>query len=138
MQTCMHAYTRFKRISPQPSDHLLCSSGPFSGNLVVSMRPYLPSQLETVDAITSRFPAAHGGPIHWGEPTELGLTYEQLAQPDWGDAVDMRSEEVPVFWACGVTPQSALQEARLDLAITHAPGYMFITDLLDSELEVQL
>ena len=111
--------------------------GPFGGNLVVSMRPYHAHQIGMVDAITSRYPGAHGGPIHWGDPAALGLTMEQLMQPSWGDRVSIQPGEVPVFWACGVTPQAALQEAKLPLAITHAPGHMFICDVLDRELEVQ-
>uniref|UniRef100_A0A7S0IYI5 DUF1445 domain-containing protein n=1 Tax=Calcidiscus leptoporus TaxID=127549 RepID=A0A7S0IYI5_9EUKA len=105
---------------------------PFGGNLVVSMRPYLPSQLSAVAAITGRYPGAHGAPIHWGDPHEIGVCIE--GDPDWGDRVSVRESEVPVFWACGVTPQEALREAQLPFAITHAPGHMFITDLVDNEI----
>ena len=100
------------------------------------MRPYLPEQLPNVDALTSAYPGAHGGPVHWGDPSALGLTTAQLSEPCWGEPVEIRPGEVPVFWACGVTPQAALQEARLPLAITHAPGHMFICDLQDAELKV--
>ena len=116
------------------------SAGAFGGHLVVSMRPYLPQQLHAVAEITARYPGAHGAPIHWGDPSALGIAPRALeaggAGPDWGDAVPMRRGELPVFWACGVTPQEALREARLPLAITHAPGHMFITDLIDEELRV--
>jgi len=107
--------------------------GRFAGNLVVSMRPYLPAQCEAVEDITSRYPGAHGGPVHWGDPGEIGVSIERA--PDFGDQVTVRDSEVPVFWACGVTPQEALRSARLPLAITHAPGHMFISDVTDSELE---
>lgn len=108
--------------------------GPFGGDLVVSMRPYRPEQLSTVAALTERYPGAHGGPIHWGDPSEIGVSID--GEPDFGDRVTVREGEVPVFWACGVTPQEALREAQLPLAITHAPGHMFVTDLTDSEIHV--
>jgi len=111
-------------------------SGPFGGELVVSMRPYRPDQLAAVAAITARYPGAHGGPVHWGDPAAIGIPEGRLAEPDWGDHVEVRPGEVPVFWACGVTPHAALLRARLPLAITHAPGHMLVTDLLDAELEV--
>ncbi|HEX3657786.1 MAG TPA: putative hydro-lyase [Pirellulales bacterium] len=102
-------------------------AGVFAGPLVVSMRPYLPSQVEQVIAVTRRYPRMHGAPVHVGDPAELGIA--DLARPDFGDAVSIRPGEVPVFWACGVTPQLALTAAELDLAITHSPGRMFVTDL---------
>lgn len=108
--------------------------GSFAGSMVVSMRPYMPAQLEAVAALTSRYPGAHGAPIHWGDASALGVDIEM--EPDFGERVSVRAGEVPVFWACGVTPQEALREARLPLAITHAPGHMFVTDLRDEELEV--
>ena len=112
--------------------------GPFGGDLVVSMRPYPPEQIERVAKLTSRYPGAHGGPIHWGAPDALGLSAAQVydGDPDWGERVSVRDGELPVFWACGVTPQAALIEARLPLAVTHAPGHMLVTDLLDRELQV--
>ena len=93
-----------------------------------------PTQIDAVNSITARYPGAHGGPIHWGDPRELGV--EATADPDWGDRVEIREGEVPVFWACGVTPQEALRGAALPLAITHAPGHMFVADLLDHELDI--
>lgn len=104
-------------------------AGRFAGPLVVSMRPYRPEQVEQVRAITGRYPRMHGAPIHVGDPAALGIG--DLAQPDFGDAVTLLSGEVPVFWACGVTPQLALAAARPELAITHAPGCMFLTDYSD-------
>ena len=110
--------------------------GPFAGRLVVSMRPYLPRHLEAVAALTGRYPGAHGAPIHWGDPAALGLSREQVCEgpPDWGERVTVRPGEEPVFWACGVTPQAALAEARLPFAITHAPGHMLVCDVTDREL----
>ena len=110
--------------------------GAFGAELVVSMRPYLPEQVAEVARLTSEYPGAHGGPVHWGDPTELGIAADALGAPDWGEAVTVRDGEVPVFWACGVTPQNALIGAKLPFAITHAPGFMFITDLVDRELRV--
>ncbi len=110
------------------------ASGPFGGFLVVSMRPYSPEAVPAVAALTEAYPAAHGGPIHWGDPAALGI--DDLAAPDFGDAVRVADGEVPVFWACGVTPQSALAEAALPLCVTHAPGHMFVCDLVDEALRV--
>jgi uncharacterized protein YcsI (UPF0317 family) len=84
--------------------------------------------------ITSRFPAVHGAPVHVGEPLTLGIG--DVQQPDFGDAVPVRAGEAPVFWACGVTPQAVVMQVKPELAITHAPGHMFITDRRDSELAV--
>lgn len=106
-------------------------AGKFAGPLVVSMRPYLPEQVQRVIEITSRYPTMHGAPIHIGDPSLLGIA--DLARPDFGEAVTVRDGEIPVFWACGVTPQLALAAARPELAITHSPGCMFVTDLKDSD-----
>eukprot|EP00802_Teleaulax_amphioxeia_P022224 Tamp_22647.p1 GENE.Tamp_22647~~Tamp_22647.p1 ORF type:complete len:317 (+),score=60.64 Tamp_22647:62-1012(+) len=113
------------------------AAGVFEGKLVVSMRPYRPDQLDTVRHITSRYPLSHGGPIHAGDPQVLGIaadTRDWSLHPDFGDGVDIKDDEIPVFWACGVTPQTAVMQAKLPLAITHAPGHMFITDLLTEEI----
>lgn len=104
-------------------------AGRFHGPMVVSMRPYARQHLRDVAAITGQFPTMHGAPVHVGEPAALGIT--QLDQPDFGDAVTVRAGEVPVFWACGVTPQLALAQARPELCITHSPGCMFVTDRSD-------
>jgi uncharacterized protein YcsI (UPF0317 family) len=108
-------------------------AGRFTGELVVSMRPYLPEQVERAIEITSRYPTMHGAPIHVGDPAALGI--QDLQRPDFGEAVTVHPGEVPVFWACGVTPQVALLKARPPLAITHSPGCMFVTDRLDSACE---
>jgi uncharacterized protein YcsI (UPF0317 family) len=106
-------------------------AGAFSGPMVVSMRPYAPAQALRAVQITSRFPTVHGAPVHLGDPEAIGIA--DLAAPDYGDAVSVRAGEVPVFWACGVTPQAAAAAARPELMITHAPGHMFVTDLRDDE-----
>jgi uncharacterized protein YcsI (UPF0317 family) len=105
-------------------------AGRFSGNLVVSMRPFAPEMIDRVIAITSEYPTMHGAPVHVGDPASLGIV--DLARPDFGDPVTIHPGEVPVFWACGVTPQVAILEARPELAITHSPGCMFITDWKDA------
>lgn len=109
-------------------------AGRFAGPLVVSMRPYRPEQIERVVAATSCFPAMHGGPIHVGDPSALGIA--DAMRPDFGDSVTIRPGEVPVFWACGVTPQLALVAARPEIAVTHSPGCMFVTDLRDERFRV--
>ena len=101
-------------------------AGPFDGPLVVSMRPFRTDVIDQVIDISARFPTMHGAPVHIGDPTEIGIA--DLAAPDFGDAVRIGTDEVPVFWACGVTPQAVAIEARPPLAIFHAPGHMFITD----------
>ncbi len=104
-------------------------AGPFHGSLVVSMRPYRPEQIDRVTAVTARYPRMHGAPVHIGDPAAIGIA--DVSRPDFGEAVTIEPGEVPVFWACGVTPQLALVNAALDLAITHSPGCMFVTDLRD-------
>ena len=107
-------------------------AGPFSGPMVVSMRPMNAADAIRAVQITSRLPAVHGAPVHIGDPAQIGIA--DLSKPDYGDAVEVRADELPVFWACGVTPQAALVQARLPLAITHAPGAMLVTDLLNRQL----
>ena len=109
-------------------------AGPFAGERVVSMRPMKAADAIRAIQITSRFPGIHGAPVHFGDPALIGI--RDLQQPDYGDAVTILPGEVPVFWACGVTPQSALAAARLPLAITHKPGYMLVTDILNTTLAV--
>jgi uncharacterized protein YcsI (UPF0317 family) len=109
-------------------------AGVFRGPMVVSMRPLTPAQTVTAVQICTRFPRAHGAPIHFGDPHALGI--DDLSRPDFGDPVEIRAGEVPVFWACGVTPQAVAMEARPPLLITHKPGHMFVTDQRDWELEL--
>lgn len=101
--------------------------GNFSGPVVVSMRPMKPEDIDRVVAITAQFPGVHGGPIHIGDPIDIGI--HDINRPDFGDAVTINPGEIPVFWACGVTPQVACENAKAPLMITHAPGHMFIGDL---------
>ncbi|TCP54966.1 uncharacterized protein YcsI (UPF0317 family) [Tamaricihabitans halophyticus] len=111
-----------------------CSpSGPFAGPIVVSMRPIANSQLELARETTERLPLAHGGPVHIGDPAELGIA--DLDAPDWGERIALQPDETPVFWACGVTPQSLLRTAKPPFAITHAPGHMFLTDIRVADIE---
>jgi len=108
------------------------SAGPFAGPLVVSMRPLKPHDAIRAIQITSRFPSVHGAPMHIGLPEAIGI--KDLAKPDYGDAVPVKSDELPVFWACGVTPQAVIAEVRPDFCVTHAPGCMLITDLRNTGL----
>jgi uncharacterized protein YcsI (UPF0317 family) len=104
-------------------------AGRFAGPLVVSMRPMTPDQAIRATEITSRFATAHGPPIHVGDGEALGIA--EIAAPQYGDPVEIREHEVPVFWACGVTPQAVAAASRPELMITHAPGHMFVTDVPD-------
>jgi uncharacterized protein YcsI (UPF0317 family) len=106
-------------------------AGRFTGPLVVSMRPIPADLVDAAAAVTARYPAAHGAPVAVGDPAALGIG--DLSKPDFGDPVISQPGDVPVFWACGVTPQAALAGARLSYAITHAPGHMFITDMPDGQ-----
>ena len=109
-------------------------AGPFAGNMVVSMRPFKAADAIRAVQICTRFPSVHGAPVHLGDPGLIGIN--DLALPDYGDAVSMNDDELPVFWACGVTPQVALEAARPPFAITHSPGCMLVTDLRNSQLAV--
>lgn len=107
-------------------------AGPFHGPMVVSMRPLRAADAIRAVQITSRFPAVHGAPVHLGDPALIGI--RDLSHPDYGDPVEVMPDELPVFWACGVTPQAAIAQARPEFCITHAPGAMLITDLLNHQL----
>src|SRR5262245_3429013 len=97
------------------------------GPVGVSMRPIPEARIEFVRELSARYPHAHGAPIHVGAPRALGIT--DLGRPDYGEPAPMRASEIPVFWACGVTPQAVAQEAGVELMITHEPAQMFVTDL---------
>src|SRR3989344_4374351 len=107
-------------------------AGPFGGAMVVTMRPMPAADVIRAVQVTSRFPNVHGAPVHIGDPALIGIA--DLAHPDYGDAVALMPGEIPVFWACGVTPQSAILNAQPAFCITHAPGCMLVTDLLNHQL----
>jgi len=109
-------------------------AGRFSGPMVVSMRPIPHDKIVRAVQVTSRFPAVHGAPVHIGDPTAIGIA--DVFNPDMGEAVEIKEGEVPVFWACGVTPQAVAMNSKPPLMITHAPGYMFITDMWDEDVAV--
>ena len=104
-------------------------AGPFGGPMVVSMRAVDKRDVDRVTEISKRFPMAHGAPVHIGDPAAIGIA--DLNAPQWGDPAPVEAGQVPMFWACGVTPQSAVMEARLPICITHKPGHMLITDVPD-------
>jgi uncharacterized protein YcsI (UPF0317 family) len=106
-------------------------AGSFQGNLVVTMRPIPGDLVPKAVQVTARYPGVHGAPVHVVDPSELGI--RDLNAPDFGDAVTVKEGEIPVFWACGVTPQVALMALRPQIAVTHAPGHMFVTDRRDEE-----
>lgn len=107
-------------------------AGIFNGPMVVSMRPIAEELVEKAISITSRFPRVHGAPIHVGDPAKIGI--KDISKPDFGDSVSIKKGEIPVFWACGVTPQAVVMRVKPELVITHAPGHMFITDIKDDDL----
>lgn len=118
---------------PMYRTSLACApAGRLAGPLVVTMRPFRAAQAIRAIQITSRYPGVHGAPVHLGRPDLIGIG--DLARPDYGDAVAIADDEIPVFWACGVTPQAAIAAARLPFAITHAPGCMLVSDLLNTRL----
>ncbi|MDH9160739.1 putative hydro-lyase [Staphylococcus succinus] len=108
------------------------TSGQFKGNITVSMRPMTMQQAIKATEITTHFNNVHGAPLHIGNPEEIGIN--NITQPDFGEPVTIKDNEVPVFWGCGVTPQSVALDAKPELMITHAPGHMFITDIHESQL----
>lgn len=117
-----------KKNVPMYNTNLKCrSSGCLSGNMVVSMKPISAMDVAKEVEITSKFPHAHGGPVCIGRPDSIGIP--DLNNPDWGDAIELRPDEIPVFHACGVTPQSILMNSKVPFAITHSAGYMFVSDL---------
>jgi uncharacterized protein YcsI (UPF0317 family) len=109
-------------------------AGPFHGPLVVSMRPMKAADAIRAVQITTRFPAVHGAPVHLAKPEAIGIA--DIAKPDWGDAVPINDDEIPVFWACGVTPQSVIMAVKPDFCITHYPGAMLVTDRRNTEFAI--
>ena len=107
-------------------------AGRFHGPMVVSMRPIPNEMVAKAVTASARFPGAHGAPIHVGDPAAIGV--KDVTKPDWGDAVEIKRGEVPVFWACGVTPQAVALASKPAFMITHSPGHMFITDIPNSSL----
>ncbi len=99
--------------------------------MVVSMRPFPADQVPAIFDLCANFPQAHGTPVYWGDPAGIGIA--DLDSPDYGDALEVKPDEVPVFWACGVTPQAAIDTAHPSLCITHAPGHMLVTDVRSSD-----
>jgi len=110
------------------------AAGPFHGPMVVSMRPLKPADAIRAVQITTRFPAVHGAPVHIGKPELIGI--KDLMKPDYGDAVEVREDELPVFWACGVTPQSVIATVKPEFCITHYPGSMLVTDRKNTEFAI--
>ncbi|WP_299664782.1 putative hydro-lyase [uncultured Ruegeria sp.] len=104
-------------------------SGPFEGPMVVSMRAIPDARVDEVVEISRNFPLAHGGPVHWGDPAIIGIP--DVSSPNWGDPAPVPDGTTPMFWACGVTPQAAIKNAKPSIAITHKPGHMLITDIAD-------
>lgn len=111
------------------SNIALTPAGPFGGEMVITMRPIAEDRVQDAYDISARFPQAHGAPIGKGDPTDIGI--RDIDAPEWGEPVEIRAGEVPVYWACGVTPQNVLLQAKLPLVITHSPGHMLIADVAE-------
>jgi uncharacterized protein YcsI (UPF0317 family) len=126
--------TEQKNVPMYNTNIALTPVGPFAGNMVVSMRPMRAADAIRAIQICSRFPTVHGAPVHLGDPALIGIA--DLQAPDYGDAVSIGPDELPVFWACGVTPQVAIRNAGADLAFSHSPGCMLVTDLTNASLAV--
>ena len=109
-------------------------AGVFSGPMVVSMRPIAPEKVVRAVQVTSRFPSVHGSPVQIGDPAAIGI--QDIHRSDMGDPLEVQEGEVPIFWACGVTPQAVAMRSKPPLMITHSPGHMFITDVRDEDLAV--
>ncbi len=121
-----------RRNVPMYRTNIACQpAGQFHGPMVVSMRPLSPLQTMKATTICAGFPQSHGTPIHFGDPSAIGIA--DISKPDYGDAVDIHPNEVPVFWACGVTPQAVAVASKLPFLITHKPGHMFVSDKRDSD-----
>ncbi|MEO9823490.1 MAG: putative hydro-lyase [Paracoccaceae bacterium] len=124
-----------KNVPMYRSNIELVAAGPFHGQMVVTMRPIPKDMVTRAKEISARFPHAHGAPLFEGNPHSIGI--EDLSKPDWGDAVEIKEGEVPVYWACGVTPQNVLLDAGLPICITHSPGHMLIADVAeDAEVPI--
>ncbi len=123
-----------KNVSMYITERMCKPAGRFSCPLVVSMRPMTPEQAIRASQITTRFHLTHGAPVYMGDPQGLGI--KDIYKPDFGDPVTIEKGEIPVFWACGVTSQLAVQSAKIPIVITHSPGHMFISDLRDEELTI--
>ncbi len=119
-----------RNVSMYRTNRMCRPAGRLAGPLVVSMRPIPGALVATAVQVTGRMPQVHGAPVHVGSPDSLGV--KDLGRPDFGEPVDFEPGDVPVYWACGVTPQAALMDSRPPFAITHAPGHMFVTDVPDS------
>ncbi len=124
-----------KKNAPMFISNMACKpAGIFHGPMVVTMRPIPADKVSRAVQITSRYAMVHGAPVHIGDPSKIGI--RDLRNPDFGDSVTIKKDEIPVFWACGVTPQAVVMKTKPDLCITHTPGHMFISDLLNEELAV--
>ena len=120
-----------KNVSMYNTNIELTPYGIFKGTMVVSMRPVKKEKVAEACVVTSHFPATHGSPIQVGYPEMIGI--KDLQKPDYGDEVEIKDDEIPLFWPCGVTPQNVLRDIKIPFAMTHSPGYMFVTDKKDSD-----
>ena len=120
-----------KNVAMYRTNIVLNEVGEFSGEMIVSMRPIKKDKVADACVVTSHFPKTHGSPIHVGYPHMIGV--KDISKPDYGDSVEIKEDEIPLFWPCGVTPQNVITKLKLPFAITHAPGHMFVSDKKDSD-----
>ena len=122
-----------KNVAMYRTDIKTESAGIFSGELVVSMRPFKKELVQKASDVTAQFPDMHGRPVHHGDPSEIGI--RDISDPEYGEPIDIGPDEEPVFWACGVTPQNAALNAKPSIMITHDPGHMFVTDIKNEDFK---
>lgn len=120
-----------KNVAMYNTNIKLNTVGAFEGEMVVSMRPIKKHKVADACVVTSHYPNMHGSPIHIGYPQMIGI--KDINNPDYGDSIEIKDDEIPVFWPCGVTPENVLKKIKLPFAITHKPGHMFVSDKKDSE-----
>lgn len=132
----MRHITEYVNVPMYNTNIVAKAAGRFRGNYVVSMRPIPEAQIVRAVTVTEQLPQVHGTPLQIGDPAAIGIA--DLAKPDYGDAVTIKPGEVPVFWACGVTPQAVVMQSKPDFVITHAPGHMLVTDVKDNDLKYRL
>lgn len=125
-------YEQNKRVPMYNTDIPCVPSALFYGNYVVSMRPVKRELVPLAVSITEKMDYAHGAPVQLGNPEEIGIF--DIEHPDYGDPLEIADDEIPVFWACGVTAQAAAQQTKPEIMISHSPGYMLITDIRISDL----
>lgn len=117
-----------KKIPAYQTNIELNSTGAFSGKTFVTMRQFSTLDSTKATTLTAQFPKFHGAPLHSGDCTQIGI--KDLSKPDYGDTPTLYKDDIPLYWACGITVLQVIEKAEMPIAIVVNPGYMLITDLL--------